>query len=169
MTQKSLVRFLLLSVFLFIWLWNLDIKARESLRDVVLTKVVKNTMDCQMNKWFNKDWTEYYEKCSLLAIMRRRDDSLEKLILLETVDGNIPKGRTQRRWIDQITAITSRLCKTSCVRQRSVIDGGNGKVSIILRSRCSVMNETTRERRVKMSRMYKSPVKWKKLFVICCL
>ena len=99
-----------------VWMWELDYKESWTPKNwcfltVVLEKTLESPLDCKenqpVNPKSNQSWiiigrTDAKAEVQFFGHLMQRDDSLEKNLLLEKIEGRRRRGRQMMRWLDGI-------------------------------------------------------------------
>ena len=100
-----------------VWMWELDCKESWALKNwcfgtVVLEKTLEGPLNCKEIKPVspkgNQSWmfigrTDGEAETPILWLPVWRADSLEKILMLEKIEGRRRRGQERMRWLDSIT------------------------------------------------------------------
>ena len=100
-----------------VWMWELDCKESWALKNwcfgtVVLEKTLEGPLNCKeikpVNPKGNQSWmfigrTDGEAETPILWSPVWRIDSLEKILMLEKIEGRRRRGQERMRWLDSIT------------------------------------------------------------------
>ena len=103
-----------------VWMWELDCKESWALKNwcfgtVVLEKTLEGPLNCKeikpVNPKGNQSWmfigrTDGEAETPILWLPVWRADSLEKILMLEKIEGRRRRGQERMRWLDSITGST---------------------------------------------------------------